>query len=62
MPERIDACADLIVRIAADLQPGQTLFLNTLPEDTLTRPTSRASRPTRGASAAQTSRACTPTS
>jgi aminopeptidase len=32
MPERIDAYADLIVRIGANLQPGQTFFVNALPE------------------------------
>jgi aminopeptidase len=32
MPERIDAYADLIVRIGANVQPGQTFFVNALPE------------------------------
>ena len=32
MPERIDAYADLIVRVGANVQPGQTLFVNALPE------------------------------
>jgi aminopeptidase len=32
MPDRIDAYADLIVRVGANLQPGQTLFVNALPE------------------------------
>lgn len=32
MPERIDAYADLIVRVGANVQPGQTFFVNALPE------------------------------
>ncbi len=32
MPERIDAYADLIVRIGANVQQGQTFFVNALPE------------------------------
>jgi aminopeptidase len=32
MLERIDAYADLIVRIGANVQPGQTFFVNALPE------------------------------
>jgi aminopeptidase len=32
MSERIDAYADLIVRIGANVQPGQTFFVNALPE------------------------------
>lgn len=32
MTERIDAYADLIVRIGANVQPGQTFFVNALPE------------------------------
>jgi aminopeptidase len=32
MLERIDAYADLIVRIGANVQPGQTFFVNVLPE------------------------------
>jgi aminopeptidase len=32
MSERIDAYADLIVRIGANVQPGQTFFVNGLPE------------------------------
>ena len=30
MPERIDAYADLIVRVGANVQPGQTFFVNAL--------------------------------
>ena len=32
MPTRLDAYADLIVRIGANVQPGQTFFVNALPE------------------------------
>jgi aminopeptidase len=32
MPERIDAYADLIVRVGANVQPGQTFFVNAFPE------------------------------
>jgi aminopeptidase len=32
MPQRLDAYADLIVRIGANVQPGQTFFVNALPE------------------------------
>jgi aminopeptidase len=32
MRERLDAYADLIVRIGANVQPGQTFFVNALPE------------------------------
>jgi aminopeptidase len=32
MPERIDAYADLIVRVGANVQTGQTFFVNALPE------------------------------
>jgi aminopeptidase len=32
MPERIDAYADLIVRVGANVRPGQTFFVNALPE------------------------------
>jgi aminopeptidase len=32
MPERIDAYADLIVRIGANVQPGQTFFVSAFPE------------------------------
>src|SRR5438105_5969719 len=32
MQDRIDAYADLIVRVGANVQPGQTLFVNALPE------------------------------
>jgi aminopeptidase len=32
MPNRIDAYADLIVRVGSNLQPGQTLFVNAQPE------------------------------
>jgi aminopeptidase len=32
MPDRIDAYADLIVRVGANVQRGQTLFVNALPE------------------------------
>ena len=32
MPNRIDAYADLIVRVGANVQPGQTLFVNAAPE------------------------------
>jgi aminopeptidase len=32
MDDRIDAYADLIVRVGANVQPGQTVFVNALPE------------------------------
>jgi len=32
MQDRLDAYADLIVRVGANLQPGQTFFVNALPE------------------------------
>jgi aminopeptidase len=32
MPDRLDAYADLIVRVGANVQPGQTFFVNALPE------------------------------
>ena len=32
MQNRLDSYADLIVRVGANLQPGQTLFVNALPE------------------------------
>ena len=32
MPDRIDAYADLIVQVGANVQPGQTFFVNALPE------------------------------
>jgi aminopeptidase len=32
MPDRIDAYADLIVRVGANVQPAQTVFVNALPE------------------------------
>jgi aminopeptidase len=32
MPDRIDAYADLIVRVGANVQAGQTVFVNALPE------------------------------
>jgi aminopeptidase len=32
MADRIDAYADLIVRVGANVQPGQTVFVNALPE------------------------------
>ena len=32
MTDRLDAYADLVVRVGANLQPGQTLFVNAAPE------------------------------
>src|SRR5205085_7206376 len=32
MQDRIDAYADLIVRVGANVQPGQTLFVTAMPE------------------------------